>query len=276
MLAITIVRHGESIGNIQRRWQGHTDSPLTNFGAQQAEQAGEALKHEKFTFAISSDLTRTMTTAKLILSRNIYFVTNPMELRTDFRLREQHFGNFEDKPYNIPVKYAITPPDPRIIKFAGEGAESLQDVFNRAMSFISDLLTHYQQRRQQITCQQEYPHILIVSHSIFINEFLNALLTHKTLLHQQQPWQFVPLHNTSIYTIRVHPCDDYQQEPLRIEVIRNNYLEHLNGLIRQQGGIGSAAYDIKQKKISSFFQKKQQNSRIVTQREIIEDPMDED
>ncbi|CAG8593755.1 3733_t:CDS:2 [Funneliformis mosseae] len=276
MLAITIVRHGESIGNIQRRWQGHTDSPLTNFGAQQAEQAGEALKHEKFTFAISSDLTRTMTTAKLILSRNIYFVTNPMEICTDFRLREQHFGNFEDKSLNIPVKYAITPPDPRLIKFVGEGAESLQDVFNRATTFISDLLTHYQQRRQQITCQQEYPHILIVSHSIFINEFLNALLSHKTLLRQQQPWQFVPLHNTSIFTLRVHPCDDHKQEPLRIEVIRNNYVEHLNGLIRQQGGIGSAVYDIKQKKISSFFQKKQQNSRIVTKREIMEDPMDED
>ncbi|CAB4390657.1 phosphoglycerate mutase-like protein [Rhizophagus irregularis] len=283
MITITIVRHGESIGNVQQRWQGHTNSPLTNFGAQQAEQAGEALKHERFTSVITSDLIRTISTAELILSRNINFSTNPIELYSEIRLREQHFGYFEDKSNTLPVKYALTPPDRRLIKFVGEGAESLEDVFNRAMSFLSDLLSYYQQQ-QKINSQQKdfsfhqgHPHILIVSHSIFINEILNALLIHKTILRNQQQWQFIPLHNTSIFTIKIHTFDDHEQEPLHVEIIRNNYIEHLRGLVRQQGGIGSAIYDPKQKKISSFFQKKQQSSiRNDSQNEGLGDPMDED
>ncbi|GBB95071.1 hypothetical protein RclHR1_02470015 [Rhizophagus clarus] len=275
MLTITIIRHGESIGNVQQRWQGHTNSPLTNFGAQQAEQAGEALKHEKFTSVITSDLIRTISTAKLILSRNINFSTNAVELYSDVRLREQHFGYFEDKSNTIPVKYALTPPDRRLIKFVGEGAESLEDVFSRAMLFLSELLSYYQQQ-QKIISQQGHPHILIVSHSIFINEFLNALLIHKTILRYQQQWQFIPLHNTSIFTIKIHTFNDHDQEPLHVELIRNNYIEHLHGLVRQQGGIGSAIYDPKQKKISSFFRKKQQSSVNFSQKEGSEDPMDED
>ncbi|RIA94992.1 histidine phosphatase superfamily [Glomus cerebriforme] len=284
MLTITIVRHGESVANVQHRWQGHTDSPLTNFGAQQAEQAGEVLKHEKFTCIITSDLTRTISTAKLILSRNINFNTNPIELHTsEVRLREQHFGYFEGKSYTEPVKHALTPPDPRLIKFVGEGAESLEDVFNRAMSFLSDLLSYHQQQQktnfqQEVSSfQQEHPHILIVSHSIFINEFLNALLIHKTNLRHQQQWQFITLHNTSMFTIKIHSFNDHDREPLHMELIRNNYIEHLHGLVRQQGGIGSAAYDVKQRKISSFFQKKQQSFvRDIAQKGGTEDYMDED
>ncbi|GBB95072.1 hypothetical protein RclHR1_02470016 [Rhizophagus clarus] len=221
-----------------------------NAVGRQAEQAGEALKHEKFTSVIT-------------------------KLYSDVRLREQHFGYFEDKSNTIPVKYALTPPDRRLIKFVGEGAESLEDVFSRAMLFLSELLSYYQQQ-QKIISQQGHPHILIVSHSIFINEFLNALLIHKTILRYQQQWQFIPLHNTSIFTIKIHTFNDHDQEPLHVELIRNNYIEHLHGLVRQQGGIGSAIYDPKQKKISSFFRKKQQSSVNFSQKEGSEDPMDED
>ena len=97
-----------------------------------------------------------MTTAKLILSRNIHFITNPIELHTDVRLREQHFGYFENKPHTIPVKYALTPPDRRLVKFVGEGAESLQDVFNRAMLFTSDLLSFIQRKVNSQQKKQEY------------------------------------------------------------------------------------------------------------------------
>lgn len=38
---IYLVRHGQTEWNVQHRFQGHLDSPLTKLGIQQAEWLGE-------------------------------------------------------------------------------------------------------------------------------------------------------------------------------------------------------------------------------------------
>ncbi len=43
MDAVLLIRHGQSEWNAARRWQGMADSPLTDFGRQQAASAAEAL-----------------------------------------------------------------------------------------------------------------------------------------------------------------------------------------------------------------------------------------
>jgi len=40
---LLIIRHGESEWNVERRWQGWLDAPLTALGEKQALQRGEAI-----------------------------------------------------------------------------------------------------------------------------------------------------------------------------------------------------------------------------------------
>ncbi len=45
-----LLRHGESIGNAQSRWQGQSDYPLTEKGRAQAAALGERWKSEGVRF----------------------------------------------------------------------------------------------------------------------------------------------------------------------------------------------------------------------------------
>ena len=60
------IRHGESAGNQARKIQGHTDSPLTNQGREQAAQAGIWLKARQIERIIASPLSRARETATII------------------------------------------------------------------------------------------------------------------------------------------------------------------------------------------------------------------
>ena len=62
------LRHGESIGNAQARWQGQSDYPLTEKGRAQAQALAERWKAEgaKFDLIIASPLGRAKETAEII------------------------------------------------------------------------------------------------------------------------------------------------------------------------------------------------------------------
>ncbi len=65
---ITFLRHGESLGNLENRFQGHADFPLTPTGIDQARRLAERWRSEGRTFerAISSPLQRASQTAGII------------------------------------------------------------------------------------------------------------------------------------------------------------------------------------------------------------------
>ena len=86
---LLVVRHGETRWNIENRYQGHGDSPLTEAGLAQAEALGRRLSHAAFDALVSSDLERARTTAARIAA----FTGHP--LQTDPRLRERNFGILE-------------------------------------------------------------------------------------------------------------------------------------------------------------------------------------
>jgi broad specificity phosphatase PhoE len=75
------VRHGESEGNAARVFTGHTDSPLTERGRQQAAAVAEELAQVKFDRIVSSDLSRTRDTADVIAKRQGKAVEIVPELR---------------------------------------------------------------------------------------------------------------------------------------------------------------------------------------------------
>lgn len=61
---VLLVRHGESRGNAERRFGGHTPTPLSELGRAQAEATARALANENITAIHSSDLLRAVQTAE--------------------------------------------------------------------------------------------------------------------------------------------------------------------------------------------------------------------
>lgn len=95
MITAYIVRHGETLKNIQKLVQGWCDSPLTPRGETQARMLGQEMKDICFCAAYSGDLGRQQRTAEIILSENKAAV--PTGLKIDPRFREISFGSFEGK-----------------------------------------------------------------------------------------------------------------------------------------------------------------------------------
>ncbi len=67
MPKLILVRHGQSIWNLQDRFTGWVDVPLTEEGRRQASAAGELLKAHPFDVAYTSELQRAQVTLDLIL-----------------------------------------------------------------------------------------------------------------------------------------------------------------------------------------------------------------
>jgi len=68
---LTLLRHAESVGNVEDRIQGQSDYPLTPFGKEQTNQlANRWIKEKKeFDHVISSPLSRAKETAQILTSR---------------------------------------------------------------------------------------------------------------------------------------------------------------------------------------------------------------
>jgi probable phosphoglycerate mutase len=86
---LLIVRHGETVWNVEDRYQGHGDSPLTAAGRAQARAAGRRLREMGIQSLVASDLGRTRETAGLIAEATGHGV------EVDRRLRERHYGVLE-------------------------------------------------------------------------------------------------------------------------------------------------------------------------------------
>src|SRR5271157_343429 len=68
---IFLLRHGESVGNAEDRFQGQSDFPLTDKGRAQARALAERWLEEdmEFDLCISSPLARASQTAEIITTR---------------------------------------------------------------------------------------------------------------------------------------------------------------------------------------------------------------
>jgi broad specificity phosphatase PhoE len=61
---VLLVRHGQSQGNAEQRFGGHSPTPLSELGVAQAEATARALAREGVTAIYSSDLLRAVQTAE--------------------------------------------------------------------------------------------------------------------------------------------------------------------------------------------------------------------
>ncbi len=81
MTRIIFIRHGNSVGNRDRRFCGHTDVALTELGLKQARLAAEFLRGERIDAAYSSDLVRAYETGRIVCESHGILPKRDSELR---------------------------------------------------------------------------------------------------------------------------------------------------------------------------------------------------
>ena len=122
MIKLVLVRHGESIWNLENKFTGWTDVDLSENGIKEAHNAGKLLKEKGYTFdiAYTSVLKRANKTLDIILEE----LKLNIPTYYSWRLNERHYGALQglnkdetrEKYGDEQVKiwrrsYDVTPPD---------------------------------------------------------------------------------------------------------------------------------------------------------------------
>jgi broad specificity phosphatase PhoE len=153
------LRHGESIGNAQSRWQGQSDYELTEKGRAQANALAKRwkLEHVHFDLAITSTLMRARETAEIVTSAlNVKIETDDIWMERDIGEME---GLTAEEVRKKPKPPYVTPYDP--IGGNGEGDWAL---YLRAGRALHDLL------------KRPAGSYLVVSHGGLLNQVMNAIV----------------------------------------------------------------------------------------------------
>jgi probable phosphoglycerate mutase len=137
---ILLVRHGQSEGNAERRFGGHTATPLSIRGRQQAQATAEALWSEPITAIYSSDLARATQTAQPLAK----LTGLPVEATEAFR--ERSVGvmeglTFEDAAQKHPEQYAALLR--RDFEHVLTGGESYRQLLDRAWQKLDEIIRHH-------------------------------------------------------------------------------------------------------------------------------------
>ena len=130
---LLLIRHAQTEWNIQRRFQGHGDSPITEEGQEQLQRLKSRLAGLDFDVVYSSDLRRTLETSKMLSGKQR--VEEP-------RLRERGVGILEG--LNLVQIMAEHAEAFRAFRSGDkdhqiEGGESLQIALNRAWTFLEEI-----------------------------------------------------------------------------------------------------------------------------------------
>ena len=88
-MRLYLVRHGETVWNIESRFQGWSDLPLSAIGEAQARELARRIAGVHFDAAYSSDLTRAVGTAEILLAGRSLA---PVQIDA---LREMHLGELD-------------------------------------------------------------------------------------------------------------------------------------------------------------------------------------
>ena len=139
-----VVRHGETIWNVERKEQGITDIPLTEKGKNDALELQELISTLNIDVVISSPLVRARETAKIL-------VNNSLPINTDDRIKERDWGMNEGALIDTVDKWDCWDV---ILNTKVQNIECIQDFMYRVSNFIEDIKVRYKDSN-----------VLIVTHS---------------------------------------------------------------------------------------------------------------
>jgi len=148
MPTLVLVRHGQSQWNLENKFTGWVDVPLTEQGEKEAKRAGQNLKGMKFDIAFTSDLQRAQKTLAIVLQET---GQTGLTVIKDKALNERHYGALqgldkgqtaakygEDQVKIWRRSYDVPPP-----KDDQGFSESLQDTAARTLPYFEDKIVPY-------------------------------------------------------------------------------------------------------------------------------------
>jgi len=171
---LIITRHGETVENVKRIFQGQTHGVLTKKGIMQAKKLARRLKNRKIDKIYSSDLKRSIDTANEILK---YHPKLKLILNKD--LRERFVGNYAGKPFPKGWDWNNLP----------KSCETDKSMCIRAKKFLKKI--NSKNRKDKI--------VLVVCHNGIIKAFLNVIYGHPVSYFNQ----IEDNHNTSVYEFEI-------------------------------------------------------------------------
>jgi len=137
---ILLIRHGQSEGNAEGRFGGHSATPISSKGQQQALATAKALAGESLAAIYSSDLLRAVETAQphANLTR--------LEVQPTEAFRERSVGvmeglTFEDAAEKHPEQYAALLR--RDFDHVLTGGESYRQLLDRAWQKLDEIIAEY-------------------------------------------------------------------------------------------------------------------------------------
>lgn len=126
MTRLLLVRHGETVDNVNQIMQGQTQGELTQKGVLQAEELAQQMRDEQIDVFVSSDLKRSIDTCRIIAqSHGLPVVQTPL-------LRERDWGGFTGR-FIPDLKDEQWPDD----------IESITDLRTRAKAFLDFISEQY-------------------------------------------------------------------------------------------------------------------------------------
>ena len=134
---VLLIRHGQSKGNAERRFGGHTATPLSARGRNQAVATARTLKSESLTAIYSSDLARAVETAKPLSNMT------GLAINGTTAFRERDIGvmeglTFEDAAQQHPEQYAALLR--RDFEHVLIGGESYRQLLDRARQKLDEII----------------------------------------------------------------------------------------------------------------------------------------
>lgn len=152
MTRMIFVRHGESVGNLERRFYGNFDKGLTELGKRQADKTGEyILNNYKLDIAYASDLGRAFETGKIIAEKQ---GLTPIP---DTGLREIYAGIWENMLFDDIMK-----------EYTDEYGVWKNDIYNSQPTDgerVCDLAVRVRKAVWQIAEKNDGKTVLIASHA---------------------------------------------------------------------------------------------------------------
>ncbi len=143
---LVLLRHGESQWNLENRFTGWVDIPLSSKGEQEAAQAGQKLKGYKFDKGYTSVLKRAIDTMNIVL-KSIGQTDLPIE--RDKALNERHYGalqglnkadigkQYGEEQLKIWRRSYDVPPPSTVTELNPDGiSESLKDTAARTLPYF--------------------------------------------------------------------------------------------------------------------------------------------
>ncbi|HTP79793.1 MAG TPA: 2,3-bisphosphoglycerate-dependent phosphoglycerate mutase [Bacteroidota bacterium] len=146
MSILMLLRHGESQWNLENRFTGWVDIPLSSKGEQEAREAGEKLKAYKFQKGYTSVLQRAIKTLDIVLE---IIKQQNLPVERDQALNERHYGalqglnkadigkQYGEQQLKIWRRSYDVPPPKEKTKLNPDGiSESLKDTAARTLPYF--------------------------------------------------------------------------------------------------------------------------------------------